>query len=163
MRKIPNHVFYDFKENGGLVVTFLKFLKFKEEQNTRFDINKKEKLIPFFQELEKELEKKGIIAKKVFKLSKDLKDAEKVKQKIHYLGAEVTDGNNFTHFIEPDSTLNNYTREGEYIRTISHKKDKSQVHWWFYPSSFDEWIPNKDQHEIKTENTKKSQYKVVSF
>lgn len=162
MRKIANHVFYDFRVNGGIEVTFLKFLKFKEEQNTRFDINKKEKLIPFFQDLQKELFQKGIIPKKIFKLSKDVKDAEKVKSTILKLGAEITDGNSFTHLVEPDLITYNYTREGEYLRTIVHKKDKNLVHWWFYPSSFDEWISSKDLSE-KVENTKKTQYKIVSL
>jgi len=36
--------------------------------------------------------------------------------------------------------------EADYLRTLESRPDKgvSLVHWWYYPDSYDEWIPNTD-------------------
>lgn len=36
--------------------------------------------------------------------------------------------------------------EQDFLRSLETRRDKgmSLVHWWYYPDSYDEWIPNNE-------------------
>ncbi|KAF9977239.1 hypothetical protein BGZ73_006602 [Actinomortierella ambigua] len=56
-------------------------------------------------------------------------------------GTVVTDASQATHIVHP-STEELESPEGEeWLRTLDKKDGKVLVHYWYYPDSYDEWLP----------------------
>jgi hypothetical protein len=53
-----------------------------------------------------------------------------------------------THIVEPDLTPPE--EEDDYVRIIERKPTQCLVHWWYYPDSYENWIPSS---EVEGEDT----------
>ncbi len=52
-----------------------------------------------------------------------------------------------SHIIEVDPNQpNNTDDELDYLRTLEKREKISLIHWWYYPDSYDIWIPS---HEVE--------------
>lgn len=59
-------------------------------------------------------------------------------------GKIVTSPQKATHIItEPKQEVDaNEDPDKEYLRTIDHHNKMNLVHWWYYPDSYDTWLPS---------------------
>ncbi len=48
-----------------------------------------------------------------------------------------------THIIYP-TPASGAEEDLDYLRTIDKREKTSLVHWWYYPDSYDTWIPSTD-------------------
>lgn len=60
-------------------------------------------------------------------------------------GKVVTSPHKATHIIEPKQEGDpDEDPDLEYLRTIDHRDRMNLVHWWYYPDSYDTWLPATD-------------------
>ena len=76
------------------------------------------------------------------------------------LGARVIEGTeegSASHVLYPTDTHALVEGNEMFCRTLEKKDDKSRVHWWYRPDSYDEWVPNENvSGEPEDENAKKT-------
>lgn len=56
-------------------------------------------------------------------------------------GTVVLNEKEATHVIVQKADEETDFTEDEFVRTIEHRENKVLVHWWYYPDSYDEWLP----------------------
>jgi len=74
-------------------------------------------------------------------------DQESVKETVALLGAKVVEGDDegsATHVVYPTDTHALVEGTDMFCRTLEKKGEKSRVHWWYRPDSYDEWVPNEN-------------------
>lgn len=60
-------------------------------------------------------------------------------------GKVVSSSQKATHIIEPKQEGDpDEDPDLEYLRTIDHHNRMNLVHWWYYPDSYDTWLPATD-------------------
>jgi SWI/SNF related-matrix-associated actin-dependent regulator of chromatin subfamily C len=68
---------------------------------------------------------------------------------VTYMGGELVPRRTepHTHYVvaDPNPTAG---ADDEYVRTLTRTNEKALVHWWYYPDSYDCWIP---QQEVQGE------------
>lgn len=71
------------------------------------------------------------------------KNAPKLKAIIkNHKGTLVTSLDQATHIIVKDAPKDPSEDPGlDYLRTLEVKGKQALVHWWYYPDSYDEWLP----------------------
>lgn len=68
----------------------------------------------------------------------------------------VTAEREATHVILPDSAAALAARaaadedDTEYLRTVARREKQVKVHWWYFPDSYDSWVPS---HDVEGEAT----------
>ena len=79
-------------------------------------------------------------------IAKDL-TASLVKIAVKHRGTVVEDQAQATHIVEFNEAVDGVRgEEADYLRTLTIRADANlaQVHWWYFPDSYDEWIPLAD-------------------
>jgi hypothetical protein len=103
-----------------------------------------------FQQCLRSLKKRGYLGERVIFLTPQLSDHQKydfnqLKHIVERLdGARLTENKDeATHIIYPDQYFED--NDEDYLRTLVVDKEREVafVHWWYYPSSYDEWVPLK--------------------
>eukprot|EP01132_Coremiostelium_polycephalum_P000488 gene488-616_t len=147
--KLPMKLFKDYSANGSLFQIFSTMHTFKTSQDwKKFDFratNRKEKNIELLATIESNLLKSGtLIFPQVF-ISPDVKSNKNLQSIIEQHGGKVvTQVKAATHIIKNSNEEIDEPRDVEYLRTIEHKDKFSLVHWWYYPDSYDAWLPSSE-------------------
>ncbi|XP_063952761.1 SWI/SNF complex subunit SMARCC2-like isoform X1 [Lytechinus pictus] len=151
LTRVPQKVFLDFKSGGGLCNVLMAVYRFKSEQGwRRFDFHSPSRMdrnVEMFMQISKTLiQNKCFVLPQVCihnsvepKLAAKLTDIVKRHQ-----GTVSEDPEVATHLVfSPPIPL----AEGEeYLRPIGRKERSTLVHWWYYPDSYDTWVPSSEVH-----------------
>ncbi|XP_068715454.1 SWI/SNF complex subunit SMARCC2-like isoform X1 [Montipora capricornis] len=148
LTKLPMKMFMDFSSGGSLCVILASVFKTKMEQGwRRFDFQSPSRMdrnVELFLNIEKALkEAKLLTVPQVFitpeieaKLAAKLKDIVK-----RHNGAITDDRSTATHVVyEPPPPF----PEEEWLRPLLKQDKQVLVHWWYYPDSYDTWVPAND-------------------
>lgn len=151
--RIPAEILRDFSIDGPLALILTTCFDFRRRKNlNKIDFTDETRVEMFntmFQQCIKALKKKGYLPERRIFLSKDLAnnaryDIEKLKEIITHHGAvAVEDKEKASHIIVSDQFFEE--ADEDYLRTLVVDKEREVafVHWWYYPSSYDEWVPLK--------------------
>ena len=156
--KFPSHVFKDFSPNGSLSIILNTLLNYAQEQNWNdFDLqhpSKRDAMMSALADMEKKLIAKGLLSwpKIVFHQAVPASKIAELTDIIYsHRGTVVDTIEEATHLVEWDDELDGSTHisgDEEYIRTVQVQTGvdscEALVHWWYYPDSYDEWVPLAD-------------------
>eukprot|EP00485_Elphidium_margaritaceum_P006291 CAMPEP_0202704290 /NCGR_PEP_ID=MMETSP1385-20130828/16988_1 /ASSEMBLY_ACC=CAM_ASM_000861 /TAXON_ID=933848 /ORGANISM="Elphidium margaritaceum" /LENGTH=303 /DNA_ID=CAMNT_0049362273 /DNA_START=19 /DNA_END=926 /DNA_ORIENTATION=- len=163
--RFPFEIFRDYKEHGHLhrlLRIMISYCVAQSWYKTRYvlnqdntvqtlvDLNDASLLADFivmFQHIESHLRKQGIIKAKVVKFSPLI--PVEVQQRLAHIvvehGGRIANDEDddintaVTHFILPNNA-DMLDSGDENVRTIEKRDNLAFIHYWFYPSSYDQWI-----------------------
>jgi SWI/SNF related-matrix-associated actin-dependent regulator of chromatin subfamily C len=145
--KLPNALFHDYSESGSLYVILLECYKFKNNQNWRkFEFSSPTKIdqnLELFVKVETALRDAGHLKYPIVYFSADLpaSDVKRLAALVTKHGGSVTETESAsTHVIKPN-LLSAEPEDVEYLRTIEKRERLALVHWWYYPDSYNAWLP----------------------
>jgi len=151
--RIPAEILRDFSIDGPLALILTTCFDFRRRKNlNKIDFTDESRVEMFntmFQQCIKALKKKGYLPERRIYLSPELGnnsryDIEKLKEIItRHGGVTVEEKEKASHIIVPDQFFEE--ADEDYLRTLVVDKEREVafVHWWYYPSSYDEWVPLK--------------------
>ncbi|PFX30455.1 SWI/SNF complex subunit SMARCC2 [Stylophora pistillata] len=148
LTKLPMKMFMDYSSGGSLCIIFANVFKTKMEQGwRRFDFQSPSRMdrnVELFLNMEKALrEAKLLSVPNVFitpevdpRLTAKLKDIVK-----RHNGAITEDRSEASHVVYgPPPPF----PEEEWLRPLLRQDKQVLVHWWYYPDSYDTWVPSSD-------------------
>jgi len=147
LTKFPISVFQDYSVGGSLFLILSACLDFKEQQGwRRFDFSTPSKVqinTSLFQFIESALLKSQHLRRPKIYISPLVEDQEKYKKIVRgHNGILVGSDSNATHIILPEAPANpDENPDIDYLRTLSKRGKFVLVHWWYYPDSYDTWLP----------------------
>ncbi|XP_078580267.1 SWI/SNF complex subunit SMARCC2-like isoform X2 [Branchiostoma floridae x Branchiostoma japonicum] len=161
LTKLPVKLFMDFKPGGGLCHILAAVFKFKSDQGwRRFDFQNPSRMdrnVEMFMNIERSLVQVGglndcLTRPNIYmmpevepKLQGKLKDIIKRHQ-----GTVTDDKTAATHIVFPPvpSYSEPHIRDTEdWIRPIMILNNRTLVHWWHYPDSYDTWTPSSEVNQ----------------
>jgi SWI/SNF related-matrix-associated actin-dependent regulator of chromatin subfamily C len=91
------------------------------------------------------------------------KQANELKELVKAHGGKIaTSDSKATHIIFPDKSEPS-EQDLDYLRTVDRKDKFCLVHWWYYPDSYDGWIPATEvEGEAEPEEDHKGAWKVTT-
>lgn len=150
--KFPHKLFSDYRPDGGLYVMLCACLNFKclhglrrlEFQNP----DKQTLLYDMLTRIDKALQRANILPKvKVF-FSRAVPSSmlPSLRAIVQKRGTVVSSASAATHIIyqDPKGTTLKETGDTDYCRPLKISETHALVHWWYYPDSYDSWIPNSE-------------------
>lgn len=150
--KFPHRLFSDYQPDGALFVMLCACLNFKclhglrrlEFQNP----DKASLLFDLIIRVEKELEKAGMLPSVNVFLSRSIptNSLPALRSIIEKRGSIVSSASAATHVIydDPPGTSASETAGTDYCRPLRVSDTHALVHWWYYPDSYDSWIPRNE-------------------
>eukprot|EP01113_Clastostelium_recurvatum_P007724 TRINITY_DN1360_c0_g2_i4.p1 TRINITY_DN1360_c0_g2~~TRINITY_DN1360_c0_g2_i4.p1 ORF type:complete len:512 (-),score=188.62 TRINITY_DN1360_c0_g2_i4:66-1601(-) len=167
--KIPSKLFQDYRANGTLHQILSTCNLYRAGQDwRRFDFKspaKRDKNIELLNLIQQSLEQSGVLKwpQVFFTPSVDKKQVTKLSEIVRrHHGKIATSAAKATHIIEVDPNAEEPDADVEYLRTIATNGKQSLVHYWYYPDSYDTWIPAQDvEGEAEDEETHKGAWKVA--
>ncbi|EME31372.1 SWI/SNF related-matrix-associated actin-dependent regulator ofchromatin subfamily C [Galdieria sulphuraria] len=149
--KFPQHVFRHTQPDSALCKILCLCFQFKEQQAWRrldaLNPDRKEAVMNLLLDVEKNLRTTGILPPKKVFFSRSVAPSlvPKLKSIVQrHGGLVVSSATSATHIIEPDVDIPTDSEDvssEEYCRVLKREGDKVFVHWWYYPDSYDSWIP----------------------
>ena len=169
--KIPHKLFQDYREDGALYTILYHSFKFKEENGWRkFDFSlpqKLEKNLELFERVYTALivhssftyllsvcyahtswlhQESGHLTfpKVYFDSSISSRERSKLADIVQRHGATIVESETeATHIVVKDPNPPNPRdlANTEYCRTVERRERSVLVHWWYYPDSYDSWVP----------------------
>jgi len=151
--RIPAEILRDFSIDGPLALILETCFDFRRRKAmSKIDFNDESRVEQFntmFQQCIKALKKKGYLPERRIYLSPELTnnsryDIAKLKEIVTRHGAvTVEEKDKASHIIVQDQFFEE--ADEDYLRTLVVDKEREVafVHWWYYPSSYDEWVPLK--------------------
>eukprot|EP00850_Spirogloea_muscicola_P007215 SM000036S13259 [mRNA] locus=s36:210416:217077:+ [translate_table: standard] len=162
--RIPLKLFHDFRPNGALATILSKCIEFKAEQDVRrIDFQspaRRDSLIILLQRIHKELEAKGFLRppKIYFTPGAAGEEFERLKDFVlkqagaEFAASESERGVSHILYLDPPAEPD-ANPDSEWIRTLEVQGNFARVHWWYYPDSYDEWLPLGDVEGEAEEET----------
>jgi SWI/SNF related-matrix-associated actin-dependent regulator of chromatin subfamily C len=150
--KLPHRLFSDYKPDGALEVVLSTCLRFKASSGLRrLDFTSGDKLslyLDMLRLIEKNLVRGNLLPSvKVFITQQvPAEKHPKLRSLVQGRGVIVSSASSATHIIYPDpeGTTPLETDGTDYCRTLEFAHAHALVHWWYYPDSYDSWIPMSD-------------------
>eukprot|EP00741_Cyanophora_paradoxa_P025712 tig00000388_g24813.t1 len=146
--RLPAKLLRDYAPDGSLAWIIETFMDWKlREQWRSFDWKnpqKRDRYLDIIKFVDKQLPKATRWVRPVVYFSPDIpsRDVEDMKRILKEHGASyVTNVAGATHVVVRDKP--NDAPEADYCRAVEREPSRSVVfvHWWYYPDSYDEWIP----------------------
>eukprot|EP01118_Nematostelium_gracile_P013414 TRINITY_DN5058_c0_g1_i1.p1 TRINITY_DN5058_c0_g1~~TRINITY_DN5058_c0_g1_i1.p1 ORF type:complete len:263 (+),score=59.20 TRINITY_DN5058_c0_g1_i1:114-791(+) len=149
-------IFNDYEAGGALCTLLSTCFLFKYTEGwKRFEFTnpeKRENNLKCFEMIETELLKTGHLIRPNVFLSNRISVAttNELKRIIESHGGKTIGvASKATHIVEPDP-LEGKEDDLDYLRTLQRRNAECLVHWWYYPDSYDNWIPSS---EVEGEDT----------
>lgn len=152
--RIPAEILRDFSMDGPLSLILSTCFDFRRRKGLKTidftDQNRVPQLNKMFQNCLRALKKRGYLGERIIFLTPALSEHQKydfnqLKEIVERLdGAKLAENKEeSTHIIYPDQYFED--NDEDYLRTLVVDKEREVafVHWWYYPSSYDEWVPLK--------------------
>ncbi|XP_050314370.1 SWI/SNF complex subunit SMARCC2 isoform X2 [Anthonomus grandis grandis] len=142
MTRIPVRYFLDFKPGGGLCHLLAAAFKFKTDNGWRrceIPTTKMDKVFEMFQAMEKALIQNKLYTVPIIYIEPNVDKAigQKIKEIVRKRGGQVIDSEeNATHILynPADSPVE------EYGRPVAKRDKLVQMHWYYFPESYDTWV-----------------------
>ncbi|KAE8595356.1 hypothetical protein XENTR_v10015708 [Xenopus tropicalis] len=146
--KLPVKCFMDFKAGGALCHILGAAYKHRSDQGwRRFDLQNPSRMdrnVEMFMTIEKTLMQNNCLSRPTVYLVPEieLKLANKLKDIVkRHQGAVTEEKLKASHHVYPIPTS---LDDDEWLRPVMKKDKQVQVHWGYYPDSYDTWIPASD-------------------
>eukprot|EP00742_Colponemidia_sp_Colp-10_P006334 GILJ01006788.1.p1 GENE.GILJ01006788.1~~GILJ01006788.1.p1 ORF type:complete len:1205 (-),score=267.37 GILJ01006788.1:229-3843(-) len=164
--RLPARLLRDYSPKGSLYVILNSCFQTKARLGLRrFDLSnpqKKDVNVELFMSIEKDLQKSGHLKRPSVYISPELADqVPRLKDIVkRHNGSLASSAATASHVVvpDPDASLKDDEEEVEYCRTLEKRGGLAFVHWWYFPDSYDEWIPANevegDEPEVPTTQTK---------
>ncbi|GJQ10199.1 hypothetical protein GpartN1_g1990.t1 [Galdieria partita] len=152
--KFPQQFFRDTRPEGALCRILCLCFHFIEQQAWRrldaLNPDRKEAIMNLLLDVDKSLRTSGLYPPKKVFFSRSVAPSlvPKLKSIVQrHGGIVVSSATSATHIIEPDIDIPTDSEDPsseEYCRVLKRQGDKVFVHWWYYPDSYDSWIPSSE-------------------
>lgn len=154
--KFPDKLFSDYRPDGALYIMLCACLNYKcllgvrrlEFQN----IDKASHLYDLLVRIEKDLGNANMlpVVKVYFSQSLSSTSLPELRTIIQKRGSIVSSASAATHIIysDPKDTTASETSGTDYCRPLKFSDTHAFVHWWYYPDSYDSWIPRGDVDDV---------------
>lgn len=150
--KFPHKLFLDYKPGGALDIMLCACLNFKALHGLRrlefSNVDKRDFYLDLLLRIDKALRHATLIPiiKVFFSPSLPTSEHLALGGLVHKRGVTVTSPAMATHIIYPDppETTAAETEGTDYCRPLQIVDNNALVHWWYYPDSYDSWIPRGD-------------------
>lgn len=180
MVRLPDHIFVDRERGGALHTALFSAFRFKASQKWRsFDLSEKsnDEIIAMLRKMEQDLISSGHLSRPTFYFDKSIPPKKRSKLEslaLEYGGSVTEDYIRSTHIVAYDDEMDSKTEvaneikkekagivpDRTYLRTLSvvekgvdrNTVPMALVHWWFWPTSYDEWIPAEDVNGVADED-----------
>eukprot|EP00241_Pyramimonas_parkeae_P018825 CAMPEP_0114314792 /NCGR_PEP_ID=MMETSP0059-20121206/22059_1 /TAXON_ID=36894 /ORGANISM="Pyramimonas parkeae, Strain CCMP726" /LENGTH=401 /DNA_ID=CAMNT_0001440081 /DNA_START=111 /DNA_END=1313 /DNA_ORIENTATION=+ len=149
--KLPMHMFSQYDSDGPLFIILKVTFEYMQRNDMRgidaLTEAGREQVIDLFQEVREALVNEDWLQQPKLYLQDDVDPEEltDLRVKAALCGFELADSpddEGVTHIVIPDTEEVKQTDiDEEYCRTLEIKGQKALVHWWYFPDSYDEWIP----------------------
>ena len=148
LTKLPMKVFQDFSSGGGLCQIMATVFRTKAEQGwRRFDFQSPSRMdrnVELFLNIEKSLkETKHVSVPQIYIMPEvDSKTAARLRDIVkRHNGTLAEEREVASHLVYgPPSPV----PDEDWLRPITRQDDKVQVHWWYFPDSYDTWLQASD-------------------
>lgn len=146
LTRLPMKCFLDFRPSGALCHILASVYKFKSEQGwRRFDFQSPSRMdrnVEMFMTIEKTLvQNKCLTLPHIFimpevekQLVPRLKDIIKRHQ-----GTIAENPDDASHLVHPPLPATDGPED--WVRVVFRREKSVMLHWWFYPDSYDTWVP----------------------
>jgi len=150
MTKLPNRLFHDCSAHGSLRTILECCFRFRVARGIRrFDLHKPDMtgvFLEMLQEVERELIKRKQLQMPRLFFAPALGSAEidRLSAIARKHGASVVSSpREATHIVYPDppGTTEAETEAEDYCVSLKRKGNQVLTHWWYFPDSYDSWIP----------------------
>lgn len=152
LTKFPHKLFSDYRPDGGLYVMLSACLNFKclhglrrlEFQNP----DKQPLLYDMLSRIDKALRKSNMLPNVRVFFTRQVPSSllASLRAIVQKRGTIVSSASDATHVIYPDpeGTTARETSDVDYCRPLNISETHALVHWWYYPDSYDSWIPKSE-------------------
>ncbi|KAA8495975.1 SWI/SNF and RSC complexes subunit ssr2 [Porphyridium purpureum] len=149
MFKIPAAALNDFRPDGALfTILYIALEFFRDNKLDTIDATTPDGVtlaLEMFALVEAALRSQNHIASRRVFFSKSVpaKIQPGLRAALKDRAAIVSVASKATHIIyqDPEGTRTFETDGEDYCRALAERKDHCFVHWWYYPDSYDSWIP----------------------
>jgi len=155
--RLPARFFRSFGTDGPLAAILTVCFQYKVAQSwRRFDFKsagKAEQFVDMLRKVEARLTEESLLVRPTCYISSSLPaaDADAVAKILVAKGAAVVESpDDASHRIEPDpagAARDEAPEDGHFRQTERREvagKPSARVHYWYYPDSYDEWLPLED-------------------
>lgn len=154
--KFPDKLFSDYRPDGALYIMLCACLNYKcllgvrrlEFQNP----DKASHLFDLLVRIEKDLSNANMLPVVKVHFSRSLSSSclPELRTIIQKRGSIVSSASAATHIIynDPKDTTAAETAGTDYCRPLKFSDTHAFVHWWYYPDSYDSWIPRGDVDDV---------------
>ncbi|XP_057293184.1 SWI/SNF complex subunit SMARCC2-like isoform X2 [Hydractinia symbiolongicarpus] len=146
LTRLSMKILTDNTPGGGLCHVLASAFKYKVDQGwRRFDFQSPSRMdrnVELFLNIERSLKEKNLLKppKICFEPTMDTKHLLRLRDIVkRHQGIIVEEKSDATHIVH--SPPSSYSSEEEWIRPIMKLDKTVLVHWWYYPDSYDSWIP----------------------
>lgn len=150
--KFPHKLFMDYKPEGSLDIMLCACLNFKALHGLRrLEFTNPDKRHLYFDlllRIEKSLKQARLLpmVKVFFARTVSASAQPALRAIVQKRGVTVSTTSAATHIVYPDpeGSTAAETEGTDYCRTLEYNDSSALVHWWYYPDSYDTWIPRED-------------------
>jgi SWI/SNF related-matrix-associated actin-dependent regulator of chromatin subfamily C len=152
MLRLPSKLFKDLAPQGALAAILRHCYEYKKSQDwRRFDLqtpSKRDANLQLLMAVERDLLDRGLVRRPRITLHRSLPTATRTALKALFasVGAEeASSAATATHVLHPTPPAEDDGEE--YFRALAKRDRRALVHWWYYPDSYDSWVPDSDTIE----------------
>lgn len=150
--KFPHKLFMDYKPDGSLDIMLCECLNFKALHGLRrlefTNPDKRQLYFDLLFRIEKSLKEARLLPmiKVFFARTLPTSFQPALRAIVSKRGVTVSTTAAATHIVYPDpeGSTAAETEGTDYCRPLEIKDSMALVHWWYYPDSYDSWIPRED-------------------
>lgn len=150
--KFPHRLFMDYKPAGALDIMLCACLNFKALHGLRrlefSNVDKRDFYFDLLLRIDRALRQAALLptVKVFFSPALPISEHPALSGTVHKRGITVTSPAAATHVVYPDppETTAAETEGTDYCRPLQIVDNNAFVHWWYYPDSYDSWIPRGD-------------------
>ncbi|CAG8600829.1 6289_t:CDS:2 [Paraglomus brasilianum] len=113
----------------------------------RWDWQRIDKIAEVITYIRQELIRRGVLKNPIIMLADNINVDKKADLVgiISRMGGRVTNSiDEATHIVHSYTTTDTEEADDEWFRTLEKRNGQVFVHWWYYPDSYDQWIPETD-------------------
>ncbi|KAK9830209.1 hypothetical protein WJX72_010310 [[Myrmecia] bisecta] len=169
--KIPAKLFQDVAPNGSVYAFALECWEIRKARNLKriewANPMKRKETLEILSIIRKGLAKRGLLhTPKVFIDPSCKGEAPALQQMVAQLQGDLAvtaDTPGITHFVVPFGPGGDPDDGVQYQRVFKRRGPEAYVHWWYYPDSYDEWIPSEQAGEqLDSDDQGKGPWKVYA-
>ncbi|EDO49454.1 predicted protein, partial [Nematostella vectensis] len=148
LTKLPIKLFQDYSANGGLCTILACVYKTRTDQGwRRFDFQSPSRIdrnVEMFLNIERAVKEAKLLMIPQVYIAQDVDQSQVAKLRDivkRHNGNIVDDKTSATHIVHACPPP---LPEEDWLRPLKKNEGQVLVHWWYYPDSYDTWVPSTD-------------------